>query len=125
MSRYFLLLMMAGGLACASAGTTGGNSHSATVITHDEVVASHEVNAYDVVRQLRPNFLRSKGTTSVNSGGSELPSVFVDGQYSGDVDALRNVVAGIIKEIRYYSSSDAVTRFGTQYTSGVIAVTTH
>ena len=124
MTRYFSLLMLVGGLACASAGATGGSARNSMVITQDEIAASHEANAYDVVRQLRPNYLRSHGQSSVNSGGSDLPSIFVDGQFSGDVDALRNVIATTIKEIRYYSAPDAGTRFGTQYTSGVIAVTT-
>jgi hypothetical protein len=94
------------------------------VITEQDVEASRESNAYDVVQHLRPNFLRSRGRTTLNTNTSDFPSVFVDGQLYGDLSALRNIIAPIIKEIRYYNGPNAVTRFGMQYGSGVIAVTT-
>ena len=123
-ARLFSVLSIAAGLACASPAPRGGVQRDSTVITADEVGATHESNAYDVIQLLRPNFLRSRGRTSINTAASEYPSVFVDGQFYGDLGTLRSIIAPMIKEIRFYNGPDAVTRFGMLYGSGVIAVST-
>ena len=87
-------------------------------------MASHEANAFEVVSKLRPQFLRSRGRTTITTGASEFPSVFVDGQYYGDLNSLRTIIAPQIKVIHYYNGPDAVTKFGMLYGSGAIEVTT-
>ena len=122
MPRLFLIFAAAMAFACASAPTRG--VRDSTTITAEEIVASHEANAFEVVSKLRPQFLRSRGRTTITTGASEFPSVFVDGQYYGDLNSLRTIIAPQIKVIHYYNGPDAVTKFGMLYGSGAIEVTT-
>jgi len=93
-------------------------------ITQEEVDESHEASAYDVIVKLRPNFLMSRGSTSLRPDDSRLPAVFLDGIEHGPISSLRNIPASNIAEIRLYRSWEATTQFGTGYMSGVIAVKT-
>lgn len=122
--KSFMILMVAAGVACASAGTGTGTSHNSDVITAEQVAATRESNAYDAINQIKPLWLKSRGQTSVNSGSSPYASVFVDGQYFGDLGSLRQIIAPQVKEIRYLNGPNAVTRYGMQYGTGVIEVTT-
>ena len=54
--------------------------------------------------------------------GSEYASVFLDGQYFGELATMRNLVATQIHEIRHLSGPDAVSRYGMRYGSGAVDV---
>jgi hypothetical protein len=97
------------------------------VITSEELATATDVtNAYDAVLHLRPQFLQSRGNTSMNEesspGGQPLPIVFLDGQRFGGVETLRNIPLSNVKEIHFISAADATTRWGTGYANGVIEV---
>ena len=121
--RPFFVLTLAATLACASSGTGGSPvRRDPNLITEQEIATSNEANAYDVVNRLRPMFLKTRGRSTINSGGSEYASVFLDGQYYGELSSLRNIVATQIHEIRYMSGPDAVSRYGMRYGSGAVDV---
>lgn len=130
--RTIYLLAVTVSIACAPAATTSGTPASATpgirrdlnVITEDEITASMGSSVYDVVSKLRPNFLKTRGRTSMNASGSGYASVFLDGQPYGDLNTLRNINASQAHEIRYYSATEAATKFGMQNGAGVIDVRT-
>jgi hypothetical protein len=113
-------------MACAPAATTnpGGVRRQANVITQTEVQASFESNAYDVVSKLRPMFLKTRGRSTVQGQSQEYASVFLDDQFFGDLNSLKNIAATQIQEIRYYPGTEVATKFGMQYGAGVIAVRT-
>jgi len=82
---------------------------------------------YDVIHRIRPNYLRARGTSSVDAtlpGTSVLPNVYLDGQLLGDVSSLHNITASLVKVVHYYDPAQASIRFGTQNRSGVIEVVT-
>ncbi len=110
--------------ACASAGPAGQPSASSSnVISRAELDAAGSVNVYDVIARLRPNFLRSRGPTSVmNASARTVAAVFVDDTEFGDLESLRRFPAMRIAEIRYYSGPEATTRFGSAFGAGVIAL---
>jgi hypothetical protein len=121
--RPFFVLALAAALACASSGTAGtAVPRDPTLITEQEIATSAESNLYDVVSRLRPMFLKTRGQSTINSGGTEYASVFLDGQYFGELGSLRNIVATQIHEIRYLSGPDAVSRYGMRYGSGAVDV---
>ncbi|HEY0529014.1 MAG TPA: hypothetical protein VGD02_09300 [Gemmatimonadaceae bacterium] len=126
MNRTLSILVVAAAMACAPAATTNptGVRRQANVITQPEVQASFESNAYDVVNKLRPMFLKTRGRTTVQGQAQEYASVFLDDQYFGDLNSLRNIAATQIQEIRYYPGTEVATKFGMQYGAGVIAVKT-
>jgi hypothetical protein len=121
--RPFFVLSLAAALACASSGTAGtAVRREPNLITEQEIAASSESNGFDVVSKLRPMFLKTRGRSTINSGGTEYASVFLDGQYYGELSSLRNILANQIHEIRYLSGPDAVSKYGMRYGSGAVDV---
>jgi hypothetical protein len=121
-SPFFVLSLVAA-LACASSGTGATAApRDPNLITEQEIAASTESNGFDVVTRLRPMFLKTRGRSTILAGGSEYASVFLDGQYYGELGSLRNIVATQIHEIRYLSGPDAVSKYGMRYGSGAVDV---
>jgi hypothetical protein len=109
------------------------------VITAAEMEGQAAADAYELVRRLRPQWLRVRpsGTNQDAAGRpawspmvsasprSELAvvlSVFVDGARAGEVGELRRIEVTNVRELRFYPSADAVTRWGRDYSAGVIEV---
>jgi hypothetical protein len=126
MNRKLSILVVSAAMACAPAAstTTTGVKRQANIITQPEIQASFETNAYDVVSKLRPMFLKTRGRTSIREGDPEYAAVFLDDQFFGDLNSLKNIAATQIQEIRYYPGTEVATKFGMQYGAGVIAVKT-
>jgi hypothetical protein len=122
MRRFILLCIACTLVACASAG--GRPTRSSDLITAEEIEAASVSNAYDAVARLRPAFLRGRGQSSIQTPGSDLPIVYVNGLRSGTIDHLRNIPAQDVQTIRFISATDATTRYGTGHTGGIIEVTT-
>lgn len=95
-------------------------------ISFEEVTvkASDAKTAYDIVRRLRPQFLQSRPSGSIQNPRKVPIKVFVDGGFRGTVAVLNEIVAHSVVEIVYLNGADATTRFGTGYESGAILVTT-
>jgi hypothetical protein len=125
MSRMTLLPALVGliAIACVPAASPGPMPDQ-QMITEPEIVGAHANSAYDVIHKLRANFLSARGQTSILLATSSYPTVYVDGQRYGDIDALRIIPARDVASIRLYRAWDATTRFGTGNTNGVIAITT-
>jgi hypothetical protein len=123
--KYVYLVGLATILGCAS--SSGGRSSPmrSNVVTGLEIADTHaDLNtAYDALQRLRPNWLAPHGAMTSNAGASNYASVFVDGQFMGDITALRNVPAYYVDEIRYYDVTQAGARFGIRAgTTGAIEV---
>ena len=54
----------------------------------------------------------------------ETAIVYVDGQKYGGPSSLEQFRMGTFKEMRYYSGSEATSRWGTGHAAGVIYLTT-
>ncbi|HWP38666.1 MAG TPA: hypothetical protein VNL18_14055 [Gemmatimonadales bacterium] len=118
---HALCLLTIGAVACSSsaggASATAAPRRNSPVITAEEIAAASGSSAYDVVRQLRPAWL-------VTRGGNAEPVAYVDGTRYGSLEDLRNVAVDTIREIRWMDSRDATTRYGTGHQAGVIEVMT-
>ena len=131
-SRVFTaLLTSALVVGCATAAVTRGAVKDPNVITAEEIAANPTTNAYDLIQRLRPNFLRTRGAVhgAAAPGGSSGfeavdVSVYLDDTRVGGSEQLRQMGTSDIREIRYYSSSEATTKWGTGNTAGAIQVIT-
>ncbi len=132
--KNLYLVAIAAIIACAPASSPSGASPTGlfprrgNLLTAEEIVdANADVNtAYDAIARLRPNWLAAHGVTSGtdNGAGTEYALVFVEGQRYGDLNALRNIPAYHVGNLRYYNVTEAGARFGVQGgSSGVIEVT--
>ena len=116
--RSSLLLLLAVATACG--GTAGGGASSgevaptrqSDVLTHQEIEGTQGLTtAMDAVQRLRPRFFRNSGPRSLRAAESG-PSVRIDNEMVGGVEALRTIAISEIQEIRFYSAVDATARFG-------------
>ncbi len=122
--RLFSLIAAVAVLGCASGGANPPRNpvRNSTILTSDQMVEANanEGTAYDAVSRLRPNWLVGHG---VATQGSEYAVVFIDGQQVGGPEALRNIHAFHVADIRYYDITQAGARFGIRGgTGGVIEV---
>jgi hypothetical protein len=95
-----------------------------TVITEQEIATRQTLTARQVIEQLRPQFLRVRGTTTLgNAATQDVIWVYVDGTRHGNLEVLNNISANEIREIRYLSPSEATNRYGTGHVQGAILIT--
>jgi len=125
-----LVLLAVGALGCASAGTTGSTRANTNIITQEEIAQAGTGNAYDMIRRLRPNFISSRGETTLGNvqnaqTNATYPNVYLDGLAYGDINSLRNIDSSQIMEVRMYPAWEAQSKFGLGNNAGVIAITTH
>lgn len=118
-------LLLVGLAACAAAAVprAGVARPHPYVITREEIESlSGAGDAYDVVRLLRPQWLRQRGTTSF---GAEPPLwVYVDGLRLGTVSALRELPVALLVRLEYLDGVTATQRWGLDHGNGAIVVTT-
>jgi hypothetical protein len=128
-----------GATSCASSGTAGQAGEPQTsavsspgsrqrkdpnVITEAELASRSTLTARQVIEQLRPQFLRIRGTTTLgNAQTSDVIWVYFDGTRMGTVEVLNNIGVHEIREIRYLNPSEATNRYGTGHVQGAILVT--
>ena len=123
--RKLYLFALATVIACASSGTSASNPPHTdrNVILANELASVPQGNLFEVIQRLRPNFLRSRGESSIAIQGADYPTVYMDGRVYGDVGSLRQIVSSQVEAVRYYDAPSAQQRFGMISGSGVIEVT--
>ena len=121
--RLALAISLMAAAACASTGDGQDSRLDSSVITQEELAPHHEFTAYEAVQRLRPQWLRVRGATRVVGAQRASIQVHVDGMHMGGVEHLRSIRAQHVLEIRYMSATDATTRYGIDYTGGLLLVT--
>ena len=123
MHRGIIIAAVVGAItvAChAQEPTPGIAPHSRNVILQDEIDSTRSSNVYDLIARTRGDFLKDRGSVSIKTNQHSRAVVFLNDQEYGIIETLRNVLPNLIGEIRYFSGTDAVSRFGAQYGGGVI-----
>lgn len=93
------------------------------VITQQELEESTARDAYQAVQMLRPDWLRTRGATSIRDATASEAVVYLDGLRYGPPRSLEQFRVSTIKELRHYSGTEATNRWGTGHGGGVIYVT--
>ena len=117
-----LVVFLAG---CASSGGSGAADASADakrsadspfVITASEIQEANLPNAYELVSRLRRPWLRQDKIT-----GREV-RVYMEQRDIGGAEALRNIPAADVAELRFFDSDAAMKRWGQTVESSIIEV---
>ena len=126
-----LLLAVALNLVLASCGRGPSNLEgfgvrNRSVLTAEEIEVQKAGawTAYDVIARMRPEFLRSRGASSLRNSVPATAVVYVDDMKYGGINSLKAFSAGQIWRIEYINAADATTRFGTDHLGGAILITT-
>jgi hypothetical protein len=120
MDRIVLIAALAVAVGCASG--PRGATRNENRITAAELATLAGEDAYQAVERLRPQWLRSRGPTSVTDPSPTLPNVIMHGTQVGGLEYLRQVNLNDIQELRYWPPGEASARFGMGHPRGVIEV---
>ena len=104
-------------IACASTGARDAN-----VITAPELSRSKAPNAYDAIRQIRPEMLRTRDPGTIVYFKASQPLVAVDNTLVGGVEVLRTLPTGTVARIEYVNSWVAAKRYGSGFGNGVMLI---
>jgi hypothetical protein len=129
-SRHLAVFAIAVAIGCASSGVSPGGKNL-NVITTDEIAQTSASNAYELIQHLRPNYLRTRGAVHGSpsaDGTNHLEAVdlvvYLNESRLGGSDQLRQIAFSDIREIHYFSASEATTKWGTGHSAGAIQVLT-
>ena len=112
--------------ACASrpvGSESPAGSSRREFIVREELNRGQWPNAYEMVRNLRPQWLRVRGPDTINGtpGGVQ---VVLDDVRLGGTDALRNIPLSGIVYLQWLDGITASQRWGTGFGNGVVFVST-
>ncbi len=119
---FISFLIVVAWTACATTNskTTHGPHNMIQLEQIREQLAS---DAYDLIRTLRPHWLRSQGLRSHHfNKTASYATVYVNDSRHGDIDSLRSISAEQIKEIRFMNAGEAAIRFGLNLSGGAILI---
>lgn len=125
--RPFILLVLIGLtvplVSCAAGTASGGPRGNSSLITTEELEDARRdaQNLYAVIERLRPNWLRTRGSTLRERID---PVVYVDGHRYGELESLLQIALVAVLEVRWISPSEATFQYGTGHAGGIIAVST-
>ena len=107
--------------ACASAGSPHESGSNDATITLEDIESSHQPTLFDVVRALRPTWLRT-APSAIRSDADAGITVYLDSQRAGTLDVLRQMPSSSASALHFYSASEAQSRFGLGNLHGVIQI---
>ena len=110
-------------LAGCAAATTTSTRGSGTQLTQTQLAAANADNLYDAIIKLHPEWLSSRGATSVTDSSPTGVDIYMDGQLVGKADYMRDVRLLDVGSVRYWDAGQASARFGMGHPRGVIEIT--
>ncbi len=115
-----LLLAVAAACAPTAAQPTNAPRTSTNRISAEEVQQSTASNAYELVQTMRPSWLRTRGTQSINNEGTIM--VYFDNIRMGGPEMLRSIPVSNIASLEFLDAASATQRWGTGHSHGAILV---
>ncbi len=107
--------------ACAGTESQGKKRSDPNEITQEQIAeAGPRLDAYSLVQNLRPQWLRKRGRQSISSSGDIV--VYVGSARLGGPDVLRQVDVQNVASMEFLSPAKATNRFGGGHEHGAIRV---
>jgi hypothetical protein len=120
---FVALFTIAPATGCVSAPSQGALAPSSgSRLTRTQLASANSDNLFDAIAKLRPEWLSSRGPTSVADATPTSVSVFMNGNMLGKADYLKQVALLDVTEVRYWDSGQASARFGMGHPRGVIEI---
>jgi hypothetical protein len=125
-ARLLGLWGLIGLVACigqtGSGSTEGASRVRSDTITREEIARGNWPNAYALVEELRPRWLRTHGADRISGEGLPI-QVHLGDVRAGGVAALRDISVRDIESLRWIDPVSAAGRWGLDYGNGAIVVT--
>jgi hypothetical protein len=115
--------------SCMIAGCAGATSQGSsrrgngTQLTQADLAKANSDNLYDAIAKVRPEWLASRGPTSMTNSTPTSVDVYMNGNFLGKADYLRDLRILDVTEVRYWDAGQASARFGMGHPRGVIEIT--
>ena len=119
LTAVLAIALLVSGCASAAAGGAGRNMN---VLSRADIERSNQMNALDIVRSERPQWLFRRGARTV-SGESDIV-IYLDGTRLGGPEMLAEIPAINVDRMRFYSEREAQFRWGVGHLHGAIEVIT-
>src|SRR3989442_1398286 len=87
------------------------------LIAREEIEATTALDAYALVQEFRPNWLRSRGVISIRDQSAGEVKVYLNGVSIGNVNQLRDIRADNVRELRFLGAAEAQQRYGVGHRS--------
>jgi hypothetical protein len=95
---------------------------SVNSITYEEVRTAHVADAWELIHNLRPGWLRTpRGAISLTNNLDI--AVFMNGTRMGSREALGAIPITAVRTVRFYTATEARQKFGGDTQAGAIEVT--
>ena len=92
--------------ACASATQQAtSDKPSRNQLTRDQLAAANTTNLYDAINKVRPEWLSSRGPTSVTNSTPTSVDVFMNGSMLGKAESLKDIGVLDVSEVRYWDAA--------------------
>jgi hypothetical protein len=121
--RWELIVVITTIAACAPARNRDGGSGDRNNLTQAQLSATNSETVYQAVERLRPEWLTTRGPTSITNSTPTAPSVFMNGQMLGRPEFLKQLRITDVQSIRFWPAGPAAARFGMGHPRGVIEIT--
>ena len=124
--RFALTLVSTTWIVAGCAGATTQSRPdrgSDTQLTRTELATANASNVYDAITKLRPQWLSSRGATSVTDSSPTGVDVYMNGTFLGKADYLRDVRLQDVSVVTYWNAGQAAARFGMGHPRGVLEIT--
>jgi hypothetical protein len=102
----------------------GGASGSQNVIATPALERTKAKSAYDAIRRIRPEMLRTRSPGSLMLFAASRPAVAIDNNVVGGIEALQATPVKEVARIEYVNSWKAAKAFGVEFPDGIVLVTT-
>lgn len=126
--NLFAISLLAIVLGCGSAPVSKESmpAGSRNLVEYEEIQAARTPGwtAWDLISQVRPQFLRSRGAMSLRDAVHITAVVYLDNILYGDLEVLKTIASEPICRIEFINAADATTRFGTDHAGGAILIKT-
>lgn len=111
-------------LVVSAAAAQSKQKSSSTLINEEEIVraSSNVGNAYDLVRMLRPRWLRTHEMMQLRDTDPQMAQihVYIDDRDRGDVEFLKTIPVELIESLTFMSTTEVGARFGPSSGPGIV-----
>jgi len=125
MRRILVVGLLLWGAACGPRPRTASPVYERDRLSRAELATRPADNMRAIVRALRPNWLLTPaGASGISSPATAPVKVFVDGNEFGGADMLSSLPSSSVESARYYSTTEAQSKYGLRVSSPVIEIVT-
>jgi hypothetical protein len=117
-------LMLSGGLVSIAPSVAQAQKKSRDLITREEIdnSAQKDQDIFAVIRSLRPHFLAAPRGVRTLGNSSVRMALYVDGARESDFNALKNIMAATVEEVRYMDPTQSESEYGSVASGGAVIV---